>query len=517
MLGATVQLGVEIVAPPSRPTLPLLALLLAPLAFGGCHREAQAPSSSRPLRIATYSAPLSLDPHLKNEVLTFSILQNVYDPLVAFDDQLRVQPALATSWENPNDLTWRFHLRPGVRFHDGRLLTADDVVATLERVRKHPRSQVANYLVSVDTVRKVSPDTVEIVTRRPSPVFLNKLTFIDVVPRDAPEEITQPVGTGPYRFVSMDGDHLVLRAFDGAWSGKPDQPDVELQFVPDPAERVARLTRGDVDLVQEVKPELAAAVQKAPHCRLLSSESMLVEYLSLRVDTKPFSDPRVRHAVDVAIDRAALVQRYHRGYALPMGQLVSRQAFGYVPELQPRQRDLETARRLLAEAGFPRGLDVDLEFREGRSADVLAAQLGEAGIRVRTVARPWSEMFRRLQEGKVVFYLGGVQTGSADASDVFDSKVHSHDPANGYGDNNWNGFADRDLDRLIEGSATTMDMMQRRTQLEEVMRRVMEDLPLIPLDNPYTLFGVRDDLQWSPRRDGMVRALDIRRRAGGGR
>jgi peptide/nickel transport system substrate-binding protein len=495
--------------------LPLLALLLAPLALGACGR-AERPMATRALRIATYSAPLSLDPHFKNEVLTLGVLENIYDALVSFDDELRVRPGLATSWENPNDLTWRFHLRHGVRFHDGRELTAEDVVGSIERARKNPKSNVANYLVSVDTVRKVAPDVVEIVTHRPSPVLLNKLTFIYVVPHDAPDEITQPIGTGAYRFVSMDRERLVLRAFDGAWNGKAPHSDVQMLFVPDPAERVDLLTRGDVDLVQEVKPELAAQVESAKGCRLLASEGLTVEYLALRVDAKPFSDIRVRRAVDLAIDREALVREHHRGYARPIGQLVGRQVFGYVPDLAPRPQDLAGARRLLAEAGYPDGFDVDLEMREGRGADVLAAQLAEAGIRVRLTPRPWSEMFRRLQEGKVLFYLGGTLAGSADVSDVFDSKLHSPDPAGGYGDTNFNGFVDHELDTMIEGSATTMDMMQRRAQLEAVMRRAVEDLPLIPLDNPFTLFGLREGVEWQPRRDSMIRVLDIDRRGGPG-
>ncbi len=497
-------------APISRPPLPLVLVLLLPLVLGGCQRAPPSPPA-RPLRIATYSGPLSLDPQLRNEVLTFSILENVYDALVSFDAQLRIRPGLATSWENPNDLTWRFHLRQGVHFHDGRLLTADDVVATIERGRHNPRSGVGNYLVSVDRVRKLSVDTVEITTRRPSPVLLNKLTFVYVVPRDAPDEIRQPIGTGPYRLVSVDAHRVLLRAFAGCWRGPPAEPEVELLIEPDAAQRVAMLERGDVDLVQEVKPELAAQVERAPGCRLLASEGLLVEYLAVRPDTQPFSDLRVRQAIDLAIDRAALVTRHHRGQALAMGQLVSRQVFGYAPDLRARGRDLAAARRLLAEAGLPDGFSADLELREGRNAGELAAQLGEAGIRVRPMARPWGEMYRRLQEGKVAFYLGGVLAGSADASDVFDSKVHSREPAKGYGDGNWNGFSDPELDRMIEGSATTMDMLERRAQLQAVMRRVMEALPMIALDSPYTLFGIRSDLEWEPRRDGMVRVIDIRR------
>ncbi|HEV8629736.1 MAG TPA: ABC transporter substrate-binding protein [Thermoanaerobaculia bacterium] len=498
-----------------RPRLPLAALLLLPvLLAGGCRRAERPASPPAPLRIATYSAPLGLDPHLKNEVLTFSILGNIFDALVSFDAQLRVRPALATSWENPNDLTWRFHLRPGVRFHDGRPLTADDVVASLERVRHHPRSGVGNYLVSVDRVRKLSASTIEITTRRPSPVLLNKLTFVYIVPRDAPEEIRQPIGTGPYRFVSMDARRILLRAFTASWRGPPPVAEVEMAIVPDAAARVAMLTRGEVDLIQEVKPELSDRVEQTRGCRLLASEGLLVEYLAVRPDTPPFADLRVRRAIHLAVDRAALVADHLRGHGLPIGQLVGRQVFGYAPDLQLPARDVATARRLLAEAGLPEGFAADLEFREGRSADVLIRQLAEVGIRLRPVPRPWPEMYRRLQEGKVPVYFGGVLAGSADASDVFDSKVHSRDPEHGYGDSNWTGFSDPELDRLIEGSATTMDMLQRRAQLQAVMRRLMEDLPLVPLDNPYTLFGVCNGLRWEPRRDGMVEVFDIGRAPG---
>jgi peptide/nickel transport system substrate-binding protein len=505
-------------APTSRPRRPLLALALATLSLAAvpaCREREPAPPPP-PIRIATYSAPLALDPHFYNEIATFSFLGNVYEGLVAFDSQLRLQPALAASWENPNDLTWRFRLRPGIHFHDGRPLGADDVVASLERARNHPRSGVSNFLVGVVEIRKLDPATIEIVTERPSPVLLNKLCFILVVPRDSPAEITAPVGSGPYRLTAFEaGERLVLEAFDGYWGGRPDVGRAEFLVIADATERVDRLVAGTVDFANEIDPEAVARVEACSECRVAATEGLVVEYLQMRVDEPPFSDLRVRRAVHLALDRETIVAEQLLGQGAPVGQLVGRQVFGHAPELVAPRRDLATARRLLAEAGFPAGFESDLALREGRRADTIVRQLAEVGIRLRPAPSPWADVYARLQRREVPFYLGGVVAVSADASDVFDSKVHSRDPAAGYGDTNYNYYANPTIDALIESSATTMDMRQRRQMLQSVMRGVMEDLPIIPLFVPFELYAVRRDLLWEPRRDGMLRLFEMRRAEGG--
>jgi peptide/nickel transport system substrate-binding protein len=510
-------------APPTRSRRPLLALLpataavalvfVAPALLVGCRQE-EPPAAvpSRPLRIATYSAPLSLDPHFYNEIATFSFLGNIFEALVRFDSQLSVEPALATSWENPNDLTWRFRLRPGVRFHDGRPLTADDVVASLERARTLPKSGVGNFLVGVEAVRKVDAATIEITTLRPTPVLLNKLCFISVVPADAPPEIVRPVGTGPYRLAEVDpGKRLVLEASSGWWGGVPAEPVVEFVVVTDAGERVARLVRGEVDLANEIDPDAIPQIEACEECRVAATEGLVVEYLQMRVDVAPFSDLRVRRAVHLALDREAIVAEQLSGQGAAVSQLVGRQVFGHDPEILAPRRDLAAARRLLAEAGLPDGFDSELDMRQGRRAETIVRQLGEAGIRLRPNGRPWAEVYERLQKREIVFYLGGVVAVSADASDVFDSKIHSRDMAAGYGDTNSNRYANPEVDALIESSATTMDMKQRREMLQSVMRAVMDDLPIIPLFVPFELYGVRRDLVWEPRRDGMLRLAEMSR------
>lgn len=198
--------------------------------------------------IVVHNDPISLDPHRQNEVPTYGILANVYEGLTAFDSELRVGPALASSWENPDQLTWQFDLREA-RFHDGRPLTAEDVVFSLERARG-PRSSFASYLVEIASVRALGVRRIELITKRPFAPLLNKLAFISIVPKGSPDTIEAPVGTGAYRFVSFErGRRLRLEPAATYWQPDPWRRPLEFLPVGDPGARAPKLIAGDVDVV----------------------------------------------------------------------------------------------------------------------------------------------------------------------------------------------------------------------------------------------------------------------------
>jgi peptide/nickel transport system substrate-binding protein len=480
----------------------------------GCAGPPAPAVAKRPLRIALHADPLSLDPHRRNEILTFSVLRNFYEALTAFDAGTKVGPALAESWENPNELTWIFHLRRGVHFHDGREFTARDVVWSFDRARAAPGSNVGSYLVAIERVTARDPHTVEITTRRPYPILLNKLAFVFVVPAGAPAEIRQPIGTGPYRLAAYEpGKRLVLTAFRDYWGGAPAEPVVELLPVGSIAARVRQLLAGDLDIVQEPGRANAARIAAAPGCRLVEQDSLGVTFLMLRRDRVPFDDVRVRRAISLALDRRALVASALHGEGVPVGQMVGRNIFGFAPDLLPPAPDAAAARALLAAAGRPRGLDLDVHFRSGRAEEVAAVrqQLAAVGIRLQPMERPWAEIFPQLLAGDLDLYFGAWFCLSGDASDFFDAVVHSRDPVRGYGANNFNRFADPALDAMIEQSGSTLDLLARRGQLERTMRALMDDLSFIPLYSSSVVFGARSDVEWQPRRDGLILADTIRR------
>ncbi|MBI3932271.1 MAG: hypothetical protein HY317_02550 [Acidobacteria bacterium] len=461
-----------------------------------------------PIRIAVHNDPISLDPHLQNDVLTYGVLANVFEALTVFDSELRAGPSLASGWENPDERTWRFHLRPGARFHDGRPLEAADVVSSLERARHHPKTSVAGFLVEIEKVTAMGSAGVEIRTRRAFPILLNKLAFVFVVPRDAPGEITTPVGSGAYRFSAYERGR-VLRLDPAA----TDAGLLPLELVPvrDPRERTRRLLAGEVDVVQDLDPADARGLEAGGDYRVVARTSSIIEYLGLRVGDPRFADPRVRRAIHLALDRRRLVEATQGGYGQPAGQMVGPGIFGYDPGLLPPERDLEAARRLLAEAGQGRGFAVTLEYRDGRRGDEIARQLRDLRLVVDLRSAPWPDLYPRLRAGAIDFYYGGVATPSADASDIFDSFVHTQDEGRGYGQTNFIGYSNAALDEIVEQSGVTLDLVERRGLLQEGMRVLMDDLYLIPLLVPHDVYGIRRGVEWQPRLDRMLLGRHMRR------
>ncbi len=487
----------------------LLAGLLA-LASWSC--QPGAPPPERPLRIALSARPLGLDPHLGGDFHTFSVLANVYDGLTRLDAHLRVEPALAERWESPDELTWVFRLRRGVHFHDGRLLSSEDVVFSLIRARDHPGSTCASYLVSVESVRAVDDRTVEVATAHPDPMLLNRLAFALIVPRGAPERIEDPIGTGPYRLLPQaDDGPIVLQASPMSWRGPARVRTVELVPPLPPDGSAVSPLPPDIDILNVVDPEQLPAV-RASGCRIVSRPGLTTYFLMPGLDQAPFSDLRLRQAASLALDRPALVRRTLAGFGSPANQLVSRPVIGFDPSLPPLTRDLERARTLVAEAGYPGGLDVDLEHRVGLRVAQIAEQLAEAGIRASPRPQPWDRMVSRLGARKVPLYFGACTCNSgADASEVFDSMLHSRHPGGGFGDSNDNGYSSPQLDQVIEEAGRSFSLVERRQLLQRCARLAFEDLPIIPVYFADDLFGVRPGIEWEPRLDGRVLAFEVRR------
>jgi peptide/nickel transport system substrate-binding protein len=455
--------------------------------------------------VALYSDLQGLDPHVTLQYQTLSMLSNVYEGLTQLDRNMAVQPALAASWDNPDDVTWRFHLRPGVSFHDGRPLRAADVVYSLERARRHPNTRLGNLLVAVRDVRELDELTVEVKTERFHAVLLNKLAMPLVMPAGSGDAPQAAIGTGPYRVSSYrPGEGLALEAFADYWGGAPSVPRAEVSFVGDGEQRASRLLAGEIDLAQELAPDRIDAVRSTSGLRVEVENGFVVVYLETLLSQPPFSDRRVREAISLALDRAALVRNMAAGYGVPAGQFVAREVFGFDPALEAPPRDLPRARELLAEAGYAEGFSMSMEFREGRTVGELQRQLAELGVRIEPLPQVWRDLYPRMQRGEVPFFLGGMVAFSGDASSILDMKFHSVDPQRGYGEFNGNRYLNPALDQCIEASGAVADVARRRGLLQECQRLAVADYAAIPLYASQDVYGLRAGLEWTPRIDGKL-------------
>ncbi len=415
---------------------------------------------------------------------------------------MRITPLLAESWENPSDLVWRFRLRPGVRFHDGRLLNASDVVFSLERARS---GRLSYYLSQVSTVRAADGMTVEIVTRQPAPVLLNKLNFIAILPGGTPDSIAVPVGTGPYRFEEYQpGRRLVLGAFDSYWGGRPRITRAEFAVLATPEERLAALARGEIHLAKFVQLRDSA---RHPKAGLVyhSLPGLGVTLLGANVGLPgPLTDRRVRQAIFWALDPARIIEQTGLD-ARPIGQLVAPFVVGFIPQAEADRPKADRARALLAQAGYGPGLRLELEASTSAAAraEAVARQLSSVGIDARVVPREWTVLTDRLNRRQARFFLVGWSCVSGDASDLLEACLHSQ-AGPGYGSANWCGYSAPELDCQIELAGRTLDARRRIVLLQQSLSAGLEDMPLIPLYVRDQTYAHCRSLDFKPRQDGWV-------------
>ena len=482
-----------------RPALVLLAVALAACRGG---------RSSSPLVVAMEQDVLTLDPHRHDDSVTHSVLANVYDALVGFDPEMHVVPALAEGWSNPTDLTWRFRLRPSVRFHDGRPLRAADVKFSLDRARRMRPAPQLQGMAGVDVLDEA---TLELRTLTPEPILLNKLAGIGIVPEGTPEEVVRPVGTGAYRVRAWErGRVLRLEANDGHWDGRPPYRSAQFRVFPDAAARGAALATGEVHLTRELtRGHLAGAGEEV---RLLSRPGLVVVVLGVHFgEPGPLLSREVRQAIYWAVDPRELIER-SGVEAVPVDQIVPPSVFGYLPRGGALRPQPERARELLRRAGYPEGFAVTLEMAEAFAPNVgraLAEQLARVGIRLTVVGLDWHRLSERLDRRESPFFSVGWSC-NGDASHAFEALLHSQGGGR-WGSSNFGAYASPELDRAVERAGRILAPEERLGALHEAMRLVLEDLPLIPLFNRNRTYGVRAGISFRPRLNGQVLLREISR------
>jgi peptide/nickel transport system substrate-binding protein len=485
----------------------LLALLAAAVAPALACRKT--PARDEQVTILLTSDVLSLDPNRDVEAVTDSVLWNAYEALVTFDADLKVKPLLAASWEHPEPERWRFRLRPGVRFHDGTVLDADAVKAAFDGLRAQPEQEAGSFVHQIASVAATAPDVVEITTHEPR-ALLAQLPFLYVT-RTNPAGGSAPLlGTGPYRVTEWTaGQRVVLDRWDGYWGARPAFGRAVFVPVPDASRRLQQLLAG-ADLAYGIAPDVLG--QHHDGVRFLRRSGLTVYYIGLDVRPgpgNPLADARVRRALHLALDRTRLVREVLKGAGAVPTQLVSPLVFGYDPG-QPRPvLDRDTARALLADAGYPSGFRVRFDVPKQRSEMAWRVQedLRAIGVELELNPLEGDEVYALAERGQSRMFYAGWNCTTGEASEFYEFNLHSPDSRHGSG--NYGGYTDKELDHIAETNASVLDMKKRREQLQRAAAIAMRDLPLLPLVVEDDVYGVREGLVFEPRADGEVRLLEL--------
>ena len=500
------------------------------------------PASGKTLRWAGRGDMQTTDPHSQNENLTNNINILVYEPLVLRDKTLKLVPALATSWEQVNPTTWRFKLRPGVKFHDGTPFTADDVVFSFERARANS-SQLRVYANASGIPKKIDDLTVEFTTTGPNPIEVEHINTINIMSRAWCEKnratkpqnysekedmitVHQANGTGPYMLKSREPDIKTVLTKNPNWwglkegrfEGNADQV-IYLPIVSD-ATRVAALISGEVDLINDPPPQDVPRLKRDPNIRVLEGvENRIVfigmdqkrdELLYSSVKGKnPFKDRRVRQALYQAIDIEAIRTTTMRGLSQPSGALMP-SAVQSTPELEKRlPYDKAKAKQLLTEAGYPNGFEVTLDCPNNRYVNdekicqALAAMWAQIGIGIKVNAMPRANYFPKLEKTDTSLYMLGWGGGTTDAIFILQPVLSTY-TGKGDGDYNYGRYTNPKLDAIIAKLKVNMDPEERLGEIHDALAAHNAEINHLPLHRQVIPWATRSNVTAVHRADNQV-------------
>jgi peptide/nickel transport system substrate-binding protein len=468
------------------------------------------------LRVANQGDATSMDPHSLNESLQLTFTNNLYEPLVARDKQLGLAPGLATSWKQTAPTVWRFELRKGVQFHDGSLLTADDVVFSFNRAAGDG-SDMKSYTSSFKEVRKVADGVVEIETITPFPILPDVISLVYVMSKKWCEEnkATIPVdrrkgientasfkanGTGPFRLKERQPSAKTVLVRNFNYWDKVEGNVTEVVFTPigNAATRVAALLSGEIDVmepvplqdVDRIQANPAFTVVQGPELRtiFLGMDQKRDELLYSNVKGKnPFKDKRVRQAVYQAIDIESIKSRVMRGASAPTALMVAPGIKGFAPELNKRlPYDPEAAKKLLSEAGYASGFEVSMNcpndryVNDGAICQAVAANLARVGIKVNLQTETKVTYFPKILRRDTSFYLLGWTPGTYDAHNALTSLLATPTDK-GQGQFNLGAYSNARVDELTLKVQSEVDQAKRKAMIREAFELHTADIGHIPL------------------------------------
>src|SRR5690242_9603063 len=491
------------------------ATILATVAF------ASMPASAQTIRYANQGVLNSLDPYTLNESTTHGHLSNVFDGLIARDKDLNIIPALAESWETPEPTRWRFHLRKGVKFHNGDPFTADDVVFSANRVRAKG-SNLQAYIAADTKVVKVDDYTVDFILTSPNPIlhalwhnwFIMDKKWCEENNSVAPTPVSATTpsyaalhenGTGPFTIESHQPGVKTVFKVNPDWWRKPEHNLKEIVFttIASDATRVAALLSGEVDVIEPVPVQDIARIDASPNAQVLKGPELRTIFLGMDMardellysnvkGKNPFKDERVREAFYKAIDIELIKTRVMRGLSTPSALMIAPQLFPLSKDFVRPKFDPDGAKKLLTEAGYPDGFELTMDCPNDRYVNdaaicqAVVGMLARIGVKVDLLAQPKAQYFAKvLKPGgfQTSFFLLGWTPATMDSQNVMHDVMGCRDDAKDptRGEANLGDYCNKEFDKLTDEVLQEADTTKRNLLIMQAFEIAMKDYAYIAL------------------------------------
>lgn len=500
---------------------------------------AAVPASAEQLRVGLAAIATSVDPHFHRAGYNFDLRENVSDALV-YNNGVSgsVEPRLAQSWRIEGDTKWSITLEPKAKFDDGNPLGADDVIYSLCRVRNVPNSPglFSSFIATIAGIKDLGDGKIEISTKKSDPNLLRSLSNIGIVENPTGRTLTYDdttcgndnwldtaafnngglsPGIGHYKVKKFTPDVDIALERNEQYYGTPAAYDsVLVKSLPDNSARIAALLGGSVDVINAVPINSIDSIQSSDKLHLSSMPSTLLIFLlpdqgqeptpkvSGTDGKNPFLDPRVRRALNLAINRDEIAETIMGGMAQPASQIVVDGIFGHNPTIEPFPYDPQEAKRLLAEAGYPNGFSLTLSAPSDRYvngaqvAQAVTAMLSQAGLNVTLETFPLSIYFTKASAYEYSLYLAGAAADTGEGLSQMINVVGTRNPDRGWGGANRGRYSGPETDKFLEEAQSMLDDAKREELLRAAVAQARKDEALVPLYHEFGVWGVRNGVHF---------------------
>lgn len=442
----------------------------------GDNQQAAAPEYKDTLTFGQGADVTSLDPHVGKETPAVAVTNHIYDTLVVLTEDGGIEPQIAESWEQIDDVTYEFKIREGIKFHDGSDLTAEDVKFSLDRAIA---SAAVSYIVDfIDSVEVIDEYNVRITTDAPYAPTLRNLgvPFAAIVSKNAveadPDHFKKsPIGSGPYKFVEWkQSESVTLVANEDYYAGAPKTQNLVMKVIPEASQRTTALETNEIDIAYDIQPNDISKIQEKDGLTLFEAPPYTCYYVSMNMNKAPFDNQLVRDAINMAIDRDMIVETMVFGAGIPADNIIAPDVFGYYSP-GAYEYDPEGAKALLAEAGYPDGFSTKIVVNDNQSrvevCTVIQSMLKEIGIDCEVEIMEFGSFINHTSNGNHDMAYFGWITSTTDGDYTFYSLEHSSQQGAA---GNRTFINDPEVDALVEAGRSSAD--------EEVRLAAYKDLAI---------------------------------------
>jgi len=455
-----------------------------------------APAKKSQLVVAIPGNPTTFDPHGKNDGASMAIRRQMYEGLVIADPNFNISPCLATSWDFVDDTTIVFHLRKGVKFHDGTEMTADDVAYSLKRA--FDGNYATPYMAAFDFEKSQVVDryTYKLALKYPSGTVLLVLAYPSVgitskaaVTALGKNTTTSCPGTGPYKFVKWNqGDSVELAKFNGYWGQSEGADNLLLRIISETSSRVVEVETGGVDIAYDVSSTDVNRYKNDKNLTAYRKINTTMVYIGMVTTKAPFTDIRVRQAVAHCVNQADLAKLVWAGQGSPATSVVCDSLYGYSKDAKLLSYDPELAKKLLAQAGYPNGIKTKIWVRDQQifsdAAEVVRNQLAKGGIDAEVKVIEWASLLKSVEKAELDIYIMSLGVATGDAGDGLYRYFFSGSPFS----SNTAFYKSAKFDDIVNAANREMNVQKRLKLVADAQQFVINEAPWVPVLNSESLF-----------------------------